>query len=80
MTGFMGLTFSAFALLVVWPFLWAERSITDGWHWKFYIHDGLHIGYQKKKTYHRGHSVERLFTFRWACAYRYDNSERGGRR
>ena len=38
------------------------------------------IGYQKKKTYHRGHSVECLFTFRWACAYRYDNSERGGRR
>ena len=46
----------------------------------FSIHDGLHIGYQKKKTYHRRHSVECLFTFRWACAYRYDNSERGGRR
>lgn len=35
---------------------------------------------KRKKTYHRRHSVECLFTFRWACAYRYDNSERGGRR
>ena len=66
MTGFMGLTFSAFAGI----------CFVSG----LAVLDGLHIGYQKKKTYHRGHSVECLFTFRWACAYRYDNSERGGRR
>ena len=53
MTGLLGLTFQhllVFALLVgSGRSLWAERSITDGWHWKFYIHDGLHIGYQRKR-------------------------------
>lgn len=48
MTGFMGLTFSAFAGICFvsgLAVLMGGRSITDGWHWKFYIHDGLHTGY-----------------------------------
>lgn len=35
---------------------------------------------KRKRHITGGHSVECLFTFQWACAYRYDNSERGGRR
>ena len=59
MTGFIGLTFSAFAGIC---FVSGLAVLMGG------------------KEHHRGHSVECLFTFRWACAYRYDNSERGGRR
>lgn len=42
MTGFMGLTFSAFAGIC---FVSGLAVLMDGWHWKFYIHDGLHTGY-----------------------------------